>query len=57
MTAPVTTGPTASAPLVNWYLVEDGDRLTAVDAGLPGFAEDLEEELARSTASRPTSRR
>ena len=32
--------------LVSWYLVEDGDRLTAVDAGLPGFARDLERQLA-----------
>lgn len=31
--------------LVNWYLVEDGDRLTAVDAGLPRFAGDLERDL------------
>jgi|tagenome__1003787_1003787.scaffolds.fasta_scaffold20763286_1 glyoxylase-like metal-dependent hydrolase (beta-lactamase superfamily II) len=30
---------------VNWYLVEDGDRLTAVDAGLPGFASELERDL------------
>lgn len=31
---------------VNWYLIEDGERLTAVDAGLPGFAANLEEQLA-----------
>ena len=30
---------------VNWYLVEEGDRLTAVDAGLPGFAKHLDEDL------------
>jgi glyoxylase-like metal-dependent hydrolase (beta-lactamase superfamily II) len=30
---------------VNWYLVESGGSLTAVDAGLPGFAGDLEGEL------------
>jgi glyoxylase-like metal-dependent hydrolase (beta-lactamase superfamily II) len=30
---------------VNWYVVADGDRLTAVDAGLPGFASDLERDL------------
>jgi glyoxylase-like metal-dependent hydrolase (beta-lactamase superfamily II) len=30
---------------VNWYLVEDGDRLTAVDAGLPGFGKHLDEDL------------
>ncbi len=34
------------SPLVNWYLVEDDERLTAVDAGLPGFATDLEDQLA-----------
>jgi glyoxylase-like metal-dependent hydrolase (beta-lactamase superfamily II) len=32
--------------LVNWYLVEEGGRLTAIDAGLPGFAKGLDEELA-----------
>jgi glyoxylase-like metal-dependent hydrolase (beta-lactamase superfamily II) len=32
-------------PLVNWYLVEDGDRLTAIDAGLPRFAKELERDL------------
>lgn len=31
---------------INWYLVEDGGRLTAVDAGLPGFAATLEADLA-----------
>lgn len=31
--------------LVNWYLVDDGGSLTAVDAGLPGFAPQLEEDL------------
>jgi glyoxylase-like metal-dependent hydrolase (beta-lactamase superfamily II) len=30
---------------VNWYLVEEGDRLTAVDAGLPGFAKHLDDDL------------
>ena len=33
--------------LVSWYLVEEGDRLTAVDAGLPAFARDLERQLAQ----------
>ena len=33
--------------LVNWYLVEEDGRLTAVDAGLPGFAERLEDDLRR----------
>ena len=31
--------------MVNWYLVEDGGRLTAVDAGLPGFRETLDSDL------------
>lgn len=31
--------------VVNWYLVEDGGRLTAVDAGLPGFGAHLEADL------------
>jgi glyoxylase-like metal-dependent hydrolase (beta-lactamase superfamily II) len=31
--------------IVNWYLVEDGGKLTAVDAGLPGFAKTLEDDL------------
>jgi glyoxylase-like metal-dependent hydrolase (beta-lactamase superfamily II) len=31
---------------VNWYLVQDGGRFTAVDAGLPGFRGTLEEDLA-----------
>jgi len=31
--------------MVNWYVVEDGGRLTAIDAGLPGFARDLETQL------------
>jgi glyoxylase-like metal-dependent hydrolase (beta-lactamase superfamily II) len=33
-------------PIVNWYLVEDGGRLTAVDAGLPGYGSSLEADLA-----------
>ena len=32
--------------LVSWYLVADGDRLTAVDAGLTGFRGRLEADLA-----------
>lgn len=32
--------------IVNWYLVEEGGRLTAVDAGLPGYAKTLEADLA-----------
>jgi glyoxylase-like metal-dependent hydrolase (beta-lactamase superfamily II) len=31
---------------VSWYVVEDGGRLTAVDAGLPGFARRLAPDLA-----------
>ena len=30
----------------NWYLVEEGGRLTAVDAGLPGFKKNLSSDLA-----------
>ncbi len=32
--------------LFNWYLVEDNGRLTAVDAGLPGFGRNLVADLA-----------
>jgi len=32
--------------VVNWYLVEEQGRLTAVDAGLPGFRGRLEADLA-----------
>jgi glyoxylase-like metal-dependent hydrolase (beta-lactamase superfamily II) len=31
--------------IVNWYLVRDGDGVTAVDTGLPGFAATLDEDL------------
>lgn len=31
--------------LVNFYVVEDGDRLTVVDAGLGGFGSDLDADL------------
>jgi glyoxylase-like metal-dependent hydrolase (beta-lactamase superfamily II) len=31
--------------IVNWYLVEDGGRLTAVDCGLPGYGQSLETDL------------
>ena len=31
--------------LVNWYLVEEDGRLTAIDAGLPAFADRLEDDL------------
>lgn len=33
--------------IFNWYLVEDGGRLTAVDAGLPGFSGSLSDDLTR----------
>jgi glyoxylase-like metal-dependent hydrolase (beta-lactamase superfamily II) len=33
--------------LVNWYVVEDEDRLTAVDAGLPAFAGSLQADLQK----------
>jgi glyoxylase-like metal-dependent hydrolase (beta-lactamase superfamily II) len=33
------------SPLVNWYLVEDGGRVTVVDAGLPGYRDQLPEAL------------
>ena len=32
---------------VNWFVVEDGGRLTAVDAGLPGFRSDLRADVER----------
>ena len=31
--------------VVNWYVVEDGDALIAVDAGLSGFADTVEADL------------
>ena len=31
--------------MVNWYLVEDGGKLTAVDAGVPGFSKTFEDDL------------
>jgi glyoxylase-like metal-dependent hydrolase (beta-lactamase superfamily II) len=46
-------GPTEVAPgvyalgseLINWYVVADDGRLTAIDAGLPGFAGPLDADL------------
>jgi glyoxylase-like metal-dependent hydrolase (beta-lactamase superfamily II) len=32
---------------VNWYLLAEGGRLTAIDAGLGGFAKTLDDDLAR----------
>jgi glyoxylase-like metal-dependent hydrolase (beta-lactamase superfamily II) len=33
-------------PIVNWYLVAEGGRLTAFDSGLPGYEETLDADLA-----------
>ena len=33
------------SPIVNWYAVEEGGRLTVVDAGLPKHADGLDEAL------------
>jgi glyoxylase-like metal-dependent hydrolase (beta-lactamase superfamily II) len=33
-------------PIVNWYVVADGDRLTAIDSGLPAYASTLDADLA-----------
>src|SRR5260370_35145627 len=33
-------------PKVNWYILEDEGRYTAIDAGLPGFRTSLEADLA-----------
>ena len=33
--------------MINWFAVEDGGRLTVVDAGLSGFARRLEADLGR----------
>lgn len=35
------------ADWVNWYLVDTGEGVVAVDAGLPGFAADLDRDLER----------
>src|SRR4051812_41324778 len=48
-----TTPPTAVAPgvqrigtsLVNWYVVEDGGRVTVVDAALPRYRPQLDDAL------------
>jgi glyoxylase-like metal-dependent hydrolase (beta-lactamase superfamily II) len=32
--------------IVNWYLVEEDGRLTAVDSGLAGYADNLEDDVA-----------
>ena len=36
----------AGTALVNWYLVEDGGKVTLVDAGVPGYWPQLDEALA-----------
>jgi glyoxylase-like metal-dependent hydrolase (beta-lactamase superfamily II) len=36
----------AGTRLVNWYLLEDGGKVTVVDAGLPSYRPQLEPELA-----------
>jgi glyoxylase-like metal-dependent hydrolase (beta-lactamase superfamily II) len=33
-------------PKVNWYLLEDSGRFTAIDAGLPGFRKTLDADLS-----------
>jgi glyoxylase-like metal-dependent hydrolase (beta-lactamase superfamily II) len=38
---------------VNWYLIEDGGKLSAVDAGLPGFARHLDNDLAQLALALP----
>jgi glyoxylase-like metal-dependent hydrolase (beta-lactamase superfamily II) len=37
----------AGTSLVNWYLLEEGGRVTVVDAGLPGYRGQLEPALAQ----------
>src|SRR5689334_16177547 len=45
-TQPATPGITRlGTEIVNWYLVDDGGRLTAVDAALPGYERSLEADL------------
>jgi glyoxylase-like metal-dependent hydrolase (beta-lactamase superfamily II) len=34
------------SPIVNWYLLDEGGRLTAIDAGLSGYGDALEAHLA-----------
>ena len=49
-TEPVELAPSvwrAGSELVNWYLVEDGGRVTIVDAGLPKFRPQLDRALER----------
>jgi glyoxylase-like metal-dependent hydrolase (beta-lactamase superfamily II) len=39
-------------PLVSWFMVVDGDRVTLVDAGLPGYWRQLDEGLEAMGRSR-----
>ena len=42
----------AGSELVNWYLVEDGGKVTIVDAGAPGYWPQLDEALTAMGRSR-----
>src|SRR3954466_5727004 len=49
MSAQVAEGVTRlGTEIVNWYVVEDGGRLTAVDSGLPGDGRKLEPQLTEA---------
>jgi glyoxylase-like metal-dependent hydrolase (beta-lactamase superfamily II) len=49
MSAQIAEGVTRlGTEIVNWYVVEDGGRLTAVDSGLPGYAKSLEADLSEA---------
>ncbi len=47
----------AGTNIVNWYLLEEGGRVTIVDAGCPGFRPQLEEALAQIGRASVMSRR
>ena len=38
---------------VNWYLIRDGERFTAIDSGLRGYGVQLEDDLAAVGAKLP----
>ena len=38
---------------VNWYLIRDGERFTAIDSGLRGYGAQLEDDLAAVGAKLP----
>jgi glyoxylase-like metal-dependent hydrolase (beta-lactamase superfamily II) len=42
----------AGSALISWYLVEDGGKVTLVDAGLPGYWPQLDDTLAAIGRSR-----